>query len=37
MWGYDPSTGRFDADGILKALVVCCRLNNLICYGKIRR
>ena len=34
MWGYDPSTGRFDADGILKALVVCCRLIVLFATGK---
>ena len=34
MWGYDPSTGRFDADGILKALTVCCRLIVLFVTGE---
>mgnify|MGYP000105987465 FL=1 len=34
MWGYDPSTGRFDADGILKALIVCCRLIVLFVTGE---
>ena len=34
MWGYDPSTGRFDADGILKALIVCCRLIVLFATGE---
>ena len=34
MWGYDPSTGRFDVDGILKALIVCCRLIVLFVTGE---
>ena len=34
MWGYDPSTGRFDADGILRALIVCCRLIVLFATGE---
>ena len=34
MWGYDPSTGRFNVDGILKALIVCCRLIVLFFTGE---
>jgi len=34
MWGYDPSTRRFDMDGILKALIVCCRLIVLFVTGE---
>ena len=34
MWSYDPSIGRFDADGILKALIVCCRLIVLFVTGE---
>ena len=34
MWGYDPSTGRFNIDAILKALTVCCRLIVLFVTGE---
>ena len=34
MWCYDPSTGKFDVDAILRALIVCCRLIVLFVTGK---